>query len=353
MTRLAPERRQARTLVERFVVPHALGPRLAGARRPDLPHRGRGGAAGGGLQRVESDNPRERFWASRTAQLHRAHVTTFDRLWSCLPYLRPMLTITATPSSTAATRTAPAATTCSARAAIPYVHKMLNGEEFDLCCHTNLMRAVRPYRLTELDVHDVLNIFQVTGLTAEGTATSSRRARRARATSSSSSPRSTCSARSRSAPTAICPSRCGARAPAIGLDTAGRSPWRSGSRRPELLARLALAAPCRLSRRPRAARDLSRAVDQRTGGCRATEEETEHAAETVTIPARRGKAARVRKGPAHHGHQYPRHAGGRHLGVQRARSHGVDVHGGQPRVVPEAGGPPSATRSSRTSAGPS
>jgi hypothetical protein len=39
-------------------------------------------------------NPRERFWAARTKQLHRAHVTTFDRLWSTLPYLRPMLTIT-------------------------------------------------------------------------------------------------------------------------------------------------------------------------------------------------------------------------------------------------------------------
>ena len=40
-------------------------------------------------------NPRERFWASRSRQLHQAHVSTFDRLWSCLPYLRPMLTITA------------------------------------------------------------------------------------------------------------------------------------------------------------------------------------------------------------------------------------------------------------------
>src|SRR5438105_1939561 len=50
----------------------------------------------------------------------------------------------------------------------PYVHKLLNGEEFDLCCHSNLVRAVAPYRLTELDVHDVLNVFQVTGLTAEG-----------------------------------------------------------------------------------------------------------------------------------------------------------------------------------------
>jgi uncharacterized protein len=45
-------------------------------------------------------NPRERFWASRTRQLQGAHVTTLDRLWSCLPYLRPMVTITGDSLST-------------------------------------------------------------------------------------------------------------------------------------------------------------------------------------------------------------------------------------------------------------
>src|SRR5215470_8186477 len=112
-------------------------------------------------------NPREHFWASRTKQVHRAHVTTYDRLWSCLPYLRPMLTITN--DTIRYGRDADGAgchdllgTRCD-----PYVHKMLNGEEFDLCCHSNLVRAVAPYRLHESDVHDVLNIFQVTGLTAD------------------------------------------------------------------------------------------------------------------------------------------------------------------------------------------
>lgn len=47
----------------------------------------------GDLNLWSLQNPRERFWASRTRQLHRSHVTTFDRLWSCLPYLRPMVTI--------------------------------------------------------------------------------------------------------------------------------------------------------------------------------------------------------------------------------------------------------------------
>lgn len=40
-------------------------------------------------------NPRERFWAARTRQLQQSHVKVYDRLWSCLPYLRPMITVTA------------------------------------------------------------------------------------------------------------------------------------------------------------------------------------------------------------------------------------------------------------------
>ncbi|HEV7627159.1 MAG TPA: urea carboxylase-associated family protein, partial [Streptomyces sp.] len=35
-------------------------------------------------------DPRERLWASRTRQLQRAHVSTYDRLWSTLPFLRPL-----------------------------------------------------------------------------------------------------------------------------------------------------------------------------------------------------------------------------------------------------------------------
>jgi len=157
----------SRTLVERFIVPMRSGRawpvragqlvRIVAVEGPQVAD----------FNAWNLGNPRERFWASRTKQLHRAHVTTYDRLWSCLPYLRPMVTITN--DSIRYGRDADGAgchdllgTRCD-----PYVHKMLNGEDFDLCCHSDLVRAVAPYRLTELDVHDVLNIFQVTGLTAD------------------------------------------------------------------------------------------------------------------------------------------------------------------------------------------
>jgi uncharacterized protein len=165
--RLAPERGK-REMVARFVIPRRSGRawpvkagqifRIVAVEGPQVAD----------LNLWSLTNPRERFWASRSRQLHQAHVSTFDRLWSCLPYLRPMVTIVA--DTVQYGRDADGAgchdllgTRCD-----PYVHKLLNGDEWDVCCHSNLTRAVRPYHLTELDVHDVLNVFQVTGLTAEG-----------------------------------------------------------------------------------------------------------------------------------------------------------------------------------------
>jgi uncharacterized protein YcgI (DUF1989 family) len=112
-------------------------------------------------------NPRERFWAARTRQLQAAHVTTYDRLWSCLPYLRPMLTITNETVQYGIDADGARCHDLLGARCDPYVTKLLTGTEFDFHCHSNLTRAIAPYHLTELDVHDVLNIFQVTGLTED------------------------------------------------------------------------------------------------------------------------------------------------------------------------------------------
>jgi uncharacterized protein YcgI (DUF1989 family) len=159
---------QERTLVERFVVPPRSGAAWT--------------VAAGQLCRIviidgpqvadfnvwSRHNPRERFWAARTRQLYRTHVTTYDRLWSCLPYLRPMLTITNDTIHYGFDEDGAGCHDLLGTRCDPYVHKLLNGEDFDYCCHSNLVRAVIPYRLTEFDVHDVLNIFMVTGLTRDG-----------------------------------------------------------------------------------------------------------------------------------------------------------------------------------------
>jgi uncharacterized protein YcgI (DUF1989 family) len=109
-------------------------------------------------------NPRERFWAARTRQIQGAHVTTHDRLWSCIPYLRPMLTFT---RDTLPTEPTPNGGRCHdllGSRCDPYLYKLLDDRDIDCTCHNNLTRAIAPYHLTEMDVHDVLNVFQVTGL---------------------------------------------------------------------------------------------------------------------------------------------------------------------------------------------
>lgn len=112
-------------------------------------------------------NPRERFWAARTKQLEASHVTTGNRLWSCLPFLRPMLTITNDTIDYGVDEDGGRCHDLLGSRCDPYVNKLLTGEEFDFSCHSNLTRAVLPWGLAESDVHDVLNIFQVTGLTRD------------------------------------------------------------------------------------------------------------------------------------------------------------------------------------------
>ena len=85
--RAAGAERGKRELVERFVIPRRSGRawpvragqifRIVAVEGPQVAD----------LNVWSLANPRERFWASRTRQLHQAHLTAFDRLWSCLPYL--------------------------------------------------------------------------------------------------------------------------------------------------------------------------------------------------------------------------------------------------------------------------
>lgn len=122
----------------------------------------------GDLNIWSAHDPRERMWASRTRQLQRAHLGVHDRIWSTLPFLRPMLTVTGDtlagygPDESGGRVHDLLGTRCD-----PYVNRMLSGEDFDFHCHSNLTRAVLPLGLTEFDVHDVLNVFQCTGLNSE------------------------------------------------------------------------------------------------------------------------------------------------------------------------------------------
>ncbi|KAF2395991.1 hypothetical protein EJ06DRAFT_500868 [Trichodelitschia bisporula] len=113
-------------------------------------------------------NPRERFWAARTRQLQGSHVSRGNRLWSCLPYLRPMCTVV---DDSLAGYVDPRGGRCHdllGASCDPYARMLLHGESFDYHCHSNLTRAIIPFGLTEFDVHDSLNVFRPARINQNG-----------------------------------------------------------------------------------------------------------------------------------------------------------------------------------------
>ena len=113
----------------------------------------------------------ERFFSGKTRALHATHVSTGDRLWSTLPQLRPMATITHDTlgwygwDEDGGGVHDVIGTRCD-----PYTNRLLSGGEYHHCCHSNLTRALAAHKgmaLAEAEghVHDVLNVFMCTGFT--------------------------------------------------------------------------------------------------------------------------------------------------------------------------------------------
>ncbi len=127
----------------------------------------------GDLNLWNANDLTERFFSGKTRALHATHVTTGNRLWSMLPNLRPMATIThdtlgwygfdefgGSVHDVIGTR-------CD-----PYTNKLLSGGDYHHCCHSNLTRALAgakglSFAEAEPFVHDVLNVFMCTGFTAD------------------------------------------------------------------------------------------------------------------------------------------------------------------------------------------
>jgi uncharacterized protein len=115
----------------------------------------------------------ERFFSGKTRALHGTHVSTGDRLWSNLPHLRPLATITQDTldwygfDAFGGGVHDVIGTRCD-----PYTHRLLAGGDYHHCCHSNLTRALSrrmglSQREAEPHVHDVLNVFMCTGFTRD------------------------------------------------------------------------------------------------------------------------------------------------------------------------------------------
>ena len=111
----------------------------------------------------------ERFYSGKTRALHGSHISTGDRMWSCLPHLRPMATITTDTLDWYGIDAFGGAvhdvigTRCD-----PYTNALLTGGQYHHCCHSNLTRALSqetglPLAEAEAHIHDVLNVFMCTG----------------------------------------------------------------------------------------------------------------------------------------------------------------------------------------------
>jgi len=127
----------------------------------------------GDLNLWADGNLGERFYSGKTRALHGTHLGTGDRMWSSFPWMRPMATITHDTldwygfdpygggvHDVIGTR-------CD-----PYTSRLLSGEDYHHCCHSNLIRALAAETGLSFDdaepyVHDVLNVFMCTGFTLD------------------------------------------------------------------------------------------------------------------------------------------------------------------------------------------
>ncbi|NTE34285.1 urea carboxylase-associated family protein [Agrobacterium tumefaciens] len=115
----------------------------------------------------------ERFFSGKTRALHATHVSVGDRLWSNLPSLRPIATITRdTLSWYGFDEDGGGVHDVIGTRCDPYTNKLLSGGDYHHCCHSNLTNALASakglsFRQAEPHVHDVLNVFMCTGFTRD------------------------------------------------------------------------------------------------------------------------------------------------------------------------------------------
>ena len=114
------------------------------------------------------------FYSGKTRALYGTHVSTKDRLWSSLPTMRPMATITHDTldwygfDSFGGSVHDIIGTRCD-----PYTNNLISGGgQYHYCCHSNLTRALAKHcdlklNIAEKYVHDVLNVFMCTGFTRD------------------------------------------------------------------------------------------------------------------------------------------------------------------------------------------
>lgn len=115
----------------------------------------------------------EHFYTGKTRALYGTHLSTGDRMMSGFPAMRPIATITHDTldwygyDAFGGSVHDVIGTRCD-----PYTNHFLTGDNYDHCCHSNLIRALSAHldaspTTIEHHVHDVLNVFMCSGFTPD------------------------------------------------------------------------------------------------------------------------------------------------------------------------------------------
>jgi uncharacterized protein YcgI (DUF1989 family) len=125
----------------------------------------------GDLNLFQLNNLEEKFYSGKTRALYGTHISVGDKMYSSMPYLRSLATITWDTldwygyDSDGGSVHDVIGTRCD-----PYTSKLLSGNDYHYCCHSNLTRALVKEKNIDIKkaeqiVHDVLNVFMCTGFT--------------------------------------------------------------------------------------------------------------------------------------------------------------------------------------------
>ena len=127
----------------------------------------------GDLNLFHADNLEEKFYSGKTRALYGTHISVGDKMFSSFPYLRSLATITwDTLDWYGYDKDGGSVHDIIGTRGDPYTSKLISGNDYHHCCHSNLTRAlVKEKGLNKNDaekiVHDVLNVFMLTGFTNE------------------------------------------------------------------------------------------------------------------------------------------------------------------------------------------
>ena len=127
----------------------------------------------GDLNLWNANDLSERFYSGKARALHGTHITKAESMWSSLPTLRPMATITMdTLEWYGIDRYGGSVHDVIGTRCDPYTGNLLSGMQYHHCCHSNLTRALADHlgvslKEAEPHVHDVLNVFMCTGFTRD------------------------------------------------------------------------------------------------------------------------------------------------------------------------------------------